>query len=355
MMNKLFGKRTRKIAQTPGTVEYLGQKKVEKMTISILHYDESQILEKEDTDLGEALAQRDKPGVSWINVNGLHDTEQLKQLGDHFGLHPLVQEDIVHTHQRPKIEDYGDYLFVVCRMIYYDAEVTEIETEQIALILGPRCVLSFQERPGDVFGPVRERLRTGKGRIRKLGADYLAYALLDAVVDNYFGVLEVLGDQIENLEDALLEHPTAEQLQTIHELKREMITLRRSVWPLREVINGLERSESDMIHSSTHVFLRDVYDHTIQVIDAVESFRDMLSGMQDLYLSSISNKMNEIMKVLTIIATIFVPLTFVAGIYGMNFELIPELKWKWGYLFFWVVCLIIGGWMVRYFRKKRWL
>ncbi|MDH4221997.1 MAG: magnesium/cobalt transporter CorA, partial [candidate division Zixibacteria bacterium] len=234
---------------------------------------------------------------------------------------------------------------------------TEIVIEQISLILGSNFVISFQEGiEGDVFNPLRERIRAGKGRIRQLGTDYLAYSLIDAVVDNYFIILEKLGEKIESREEELVTNPTPETLQTIHNLKREMIFLRKSVWPLRELISKLEREESSLIHESTGLYLRDVYDHTIQVIDTVETYRDMLSGMLDIYLSSVSNRMNEVMKVLTIIATIFIPLTFVAGIYGMNFEFMPELKWHWVYPWaFWLVIAGITGFLVFYFKRKKWL
>ena len=228
-------------------------------------------------------------------------------------------------------------------------------TEQISLILGPNFVISFQEKEGTVFNPVRERIRNGKGRIRKMGPDYLAYALLDVIVDNYFVIMEKLGEKIEFLEEELVTQPGPETLQTIHHLKREMIFFRKAVWPLREVIGSLERGESPLIKGTSRVYLRDVYDHTIQVIDTIETFRDMVSGMLDIYLSSISNRLNAVMKVLTIIATIFMPLTFLAGIYGMNFKYMPELEWRWGYLMFWLIMIGIGAFMLIYFKKKRWL
>jgi len=240
-------------------------------------------------------------------------------------------------------------------MLHYDEHENGVKAEQVSLILGPTWVISFQESWGDVFDSVRERIRGDKGRIRKVGADYLAYALIDAVVDNYFMILEKVGEDIEEIEDELVTNPVPETLQTLHNLKRQMIFLRKSVWPLREVISRLERWESPLIQKSTHIYLRDVYDHTIQVIDAVETFRDMLSGMLDIYLSSVSNRMNEVMKVLTIIATIFIPLTLVAGLYGMNFRYMPELEWRWSYPLVLLVMLTIGVLMVMYFRKKRWL
>jgi len=288
-------------------------------------------------------------------VDGIHQVEVLELLGECFGLHPLVLEDILNTDQRPKMEDFSEYIFVVLKTFSYNDQSDEVEPEQISLILGPSLVLSFQERAGDVFDPIRERIRNGKGRIRRMGADYLAYALLDSIVDHYFIVLEQVGEDVEFLEEELVTNPTPETLQTIHNLKREMIFLRKSVWPLREVIGALERGESSLIKESTGIYLRDVYDHTIQVIDTIETFRDMISGMLDIYLSSVSNRMNEVMKVLTIIATIFIPLTLVAGIYGMNFQYMPELGWRWGYPIVWLVMLVIGAVMLVYFRRKKWL
>ena len=253
------------------------------------------------------------------------------------------------------MEDYTNYLFVVIKMLQYIEKDNEIKGEQISLILGSNWVVSIQETEGDVFDPIRERLRTDKGRIRKMGADYLVYALMDAIVDNYFAVLEKVGETIEEIEDAVIANPSPETLQVIHDLKRQMILLRKSVWPLREVISRLERWESELINESTDVFLRDLYDHTIQVIDAIETFRDMLSGMLDIYMSSVSNRMNEVMKVLTIIATIFLPLTLVAGIYGMNFRIMPELQWDWGYPFALLIMFAVAIVMLVYFRRKKWL
>jgi magnesium transporter len=261
----------------------------------------------------------------------------------------------MNTGQRPKMEDFDDYLFIVLKMFHYDEKENETKTEQVSLILSTNYVISFQESEGDVFDPIRERMRTDRGRIRKMGADYLAYTLIDAIVDNYFMVLEKIGEKIEDIEDELVKNPTPEVLQTIHRLKRELIFLRKSVWPLREVISRLERWESPLINKSIDIYLRDVYDHTIQVIDSLETFRDMLSGMLDIYLSSVSNRMNEVMKVLTIIATIFIPLTLIAGIYGMNFRYMPELDWVWGYPMVYVIMLAISAVMLMYFRRKKWL
>ena len=354
-MPRLVKKRSKKVGLPPGTLVHIGEKKRERTTITILDYDERHLQEQEIKTVDECLPFKDKPTVTWIDVDGIHEVKILERLGDSFGLHPLVVEDVLNTDQRPKMEDFGDYIFIVLKMLYYNDKNDEIVTEQISLILGPNFVISFQEREGDVFDPIRERIRSEKGRIRKMGADYLAYALVDSIVDNYFIILEKLGEKIEFLEDELVTNPTPETLQAIHDLKREMIFLRKSVWPLREVVSGLERGESPLIQESTGIYLRDVYDHTIQVIDAVETFRDMLSGMLDIYLSSVSNRMNEVMKVLTIIATIFIPLTLIAGIYGMNFRYMPELEWPWAYPMLWLIMLGIGVLMLIYFRRKRWL
>jgi len=354
-MLRLTKKRSAKIGLPPGTLIHIGERKTEKVRINILDYDEAQFEEEEAKTIEESFPFKDKPTVTWINIEGIHQVEIIEKLGSHFGLHPLLLEDILNTDQRPKMEDYGDYIFIVLKMLYLGEANNEIEAEQVSLILGSNFVISFQEREGDVFDPVRDRIRNAKGRIRKAGADYLAYTLLDAIVDNYFIILESLGETIEETEEQLATNPNPETLQLIHALKKEMIFLRKSIWPLREVISGLERCESSLIHESTGAYLRDVYDHTIQIIDTVESFRDMISGMLDIYLSSISNKMNEVMKVLTIFASIFIPLTFVAGVYGMNFSFMPELKWQWGYFGILGVMALVGISLVVYFKRRKWL
>ncbi len=313
-MPKLTKKRSEKAGLPPGTLVHIGEKKAEIPKITIMDYGEAHFQEKVVKTIEECFLFKDTPTVTWINIDGLHQVEILEKLGECYGFHPLVLEDILNTDQRPKIEDYGEYLYIVLKMLDQSNQSKEILTEQISLILGPSFVISFQEREGDVFDPIRERIRTGKGRIRKMGADYLTYSLLDSIVDNYFIVMEKLGEKIEFLEEELVKRPIPETLQTIHHLKREMIFFRKSVWPLREVIGSLERGELPLVKETTRIYLRDVYDHTIQVIDTIETFRDMVSGMLDIYLSSVSNRLNSVMKVLTIIATIFMPLTFIAGI-----------------------------------------
>ncbi|MFA7243252.1 MAG: magnesium/cobalt transporter CorA [Sulfuricellaceae bacterium] len=347
--------RSRKAGLSPGTLVHIGEKKTDSVKAVMLDYDERNCSETALTQLDQCVVCCGKPSVTWVDIEGVHDIQALENIGRRFGLHPLVMEDILNTDQRPKMEDYGDYLYIVLRMLTNGNDVGEIASEQVSLILGENFVLSLQEgAEGDVFDPVRARIRGGKGQIRKLGADYLAYALIDAVVDNYFIILEKTGERIEFLEESLIGDPGPDTLQLLHHLKREMIYLRKSVWPLREVVSAMQRRDSALIRESTGYYLRDVYDHTIQVIDTIETFRDMLSGMLDIYLSSVSNRMNAVMKVLTVIATIFMPLTWVAGIYGMNFKHMPELEWQWGYPAVWLAMLAIAAGMIVYFKKKKW-
>ena len=294
--------------------------------------------------------------MTWVNVDGIHQVEILEKLGECFGIHPLSVEDVLNIEERPKMEDFGDYILVVLKIpYYYDNKSNEIESEQISLILGQNFVISLQERERGFFHPIIEQIRNGKGRMRNLGTDYLAYALVDSILDAYFIVLEQLEESMESLEEKVLTNPIPQTLQTIHNLKKEMILLRKSVWPFREIVSRLEKEESPLIRETTKIFLGDVYDHTIEVIETVETYRDMLSSMLDIYLTSVSNKMNEVMKVLTIIATIFIPLTFITGVYGMNFRYMSELGWRWGYPMVWLVMIGIGVLMLMYFRKKKWL
>ena len=348
-------KRSEKAGLPPGTLMYVGDKPTKRSRITVIDYDEANFLEKEAKTVEECFPFKDTATVTWINVDGVRDGEVVGQLGARFDIHPLILEDIMTTTQRPKVEDLGKAIYVVLRMIECGTEGTDIQADQLSLIIGPNFVLSFQETPGDCLGPVRERIRGGKGRIRSLGPDYLAYSLIDAVVDNYFFVLEKLGERIDTLEETLVDEPHRALLHEIHGMRREMINLRKAIWPLREVVGGLERLETPLIKSTTDVFLRDLYDHTIQVIDTIESFREILTSMIETYLSSISNRMNEIMKVLTIIATIFIPVTFLVGVYGMNFKFMPEIGWRWGYPAVWAVIIASVGGMLAYFRRKKWL
>ncbi len=338
----------------PGTLRYTGGRSGP-VTVTVIDYDEEHFDEQQVDDVEACFPYAETDSVTWINVDGVHQVDTVEKIGQQFGLHPLVMEDILNVGQRPKLEDYEDYLYIVLKMLSYDPVEQEVRAEQVSLILGPSFVISFQEKKGDIFDPVRERIRNAKGRIRKMDADYLVYALMDTVVDRYFLILEQIGSDIEGIEEELLEEPTPETLQATQALKRDVIFLRKTVWPLREVVGGIERRGSSLIHEQTSIYFRDVYDHTIQVIDAIETYRDMISGMLDVYLSSVSNRMNEVMKVLTVIATIFIPLTFIAGIYGMNFAHMPELGWRWSYPLVWLVMAGVAVAMLLYFRRKEWL
>jgi magnesium transporter len=352
---KLVKRRSKKAGLPPGTLVHIGERKAESVKITVIDYDEQNFQERQVSNIEDCYDFKATPTVTWINIDGIHNVQLIEKLGGQFELHPLILEDILNTEQRPKLEDFDKYMFIVLKMLSYNEQRQTVEAEQVSVVLGQNFVISFQERVGDVFEQIRDRIRNGKGRVRKLGADYLCYTLIDAVVDNYFVILEKLGEKIESMEEEVIVEPTERTVQQIHSLKREMITLRKSVWPLRELIGGLQRSESSLVEESTEIYLRDVYDHTIQIIDTIESFRDMVSGMLDIYLSSLSNKMNAIMKVLTIIATLFIPLTFIAGIYGMNFEYMPELKWRWGYAMIWLVMATVAIIILIYFRRKKWL
>ena len=353
--SKFFKKASKKAGLSPGTLIHVGEQKIDKARITLVNYDQDRLEEKILKRIEESFACKDTPPVSWINIDGLHEVEAIEKICTHFDIHPLTMEDIVHTGQRPKFEDSEDYIYLVFKMLKFDEQSGHLSSEQVSLILGPHYLISFQEIEGDVFNPVRERIRKGRVRIRKSGPDYLAYALIDAVVDHYFLILEKMGERIEHFEEKLHVHPSPEILQAIYDLKKEMIYFRKQVWPMREVLNAWQKAESALVQEANNVFIRDVYDHTIQVIDTIESFRDIISGMMDLYLSTVSNKMNEVMKVLTIMASIFIPLTFVAGIYGMNFKYMPELEWKWSYPVLWIVLITIFFGMMFYFKRKKWL
>ncbi len=348
-------RKSEKAGLPPGSIVSLNGKRTHEIRISVFDFDESNFEEKEVKTVEECFEFKEKPTVTWINVDGVHKSEILEKFGTTFGLHPLVLEDIITTDQRPKMEDYSDYIFLVFRMLWNDPNSNDILSEQISLVVGPTYVLSFQEMPGSIFDPIRERIRTGKGRVRKMGADYLAYVLMDTVVDNYFGILEKMGEKIEMVEDALTRNASSRKLSEIHAIKRELLFLRKAVWPLREVIWGFQRAESVLIKEPTQLFLRDLYDHTVQVIDTIESFRDMTGEMLDIYLSGINNRLNEVMKFLAAITTIFMPLTLIAGIYGMNFKYMPELDWPLAYPAVLLLMLVVGVIMFWFFKKKKFL
>jgi magnesium transporter len=355
-MPKTVTRRSKKHGLSPGTLMHIGTQTPGKTSINLIEYDADLLKERQISSLDECSIRTPPPTITWVNVEGLSQLEVMQHFGSCYGIHPLVLEDILTTDQRPKAEDFTDYLYLVLKMLSLDKGSGAIKKEQVSIILGEHFVISFQEGlDGDVFGPVRERLNNQQGRLRTSGADFLVHALLDIIVDNYFLVLEKLGERIEEIEEDLVDNPTTMTMHAIYGLKREMLFLHKAIWPLREVVGSLQRRDSKLITDATVIYLRDLYDHTIQVVDTLETLRDMLSGMLDIYLSSVSNRLNAVMKVLTIIATIFMPLTFLAGVYGMNFKHMPELEWRWGYPALWLLMLGIAVAMMFFFRKKKWL
>lgn len=339
----------------PGTPVHVGDVPPEPPTINLIDYSESNYEVKQLETPADARPYRESNSITWVNINGVHDVDLIEEIGDIFGLHPLVLEDIANTEQRPKFEDYGDYFYLTLRMVYSGKIRSDVESEQVSFVTGDGFVLSFQERHGDVFEPVRARIREGKGRIRRMGVDYLTYSLLDSTVDGYFSVLETIGDVGEDVHEMVIDRPEPDTLQKVHTLKRQLIAFRKGIWPLREAVNNLQKSDTPLVTPETRPYLRDLYDHTIQVMDTVETYRELVASMTDLYMNSISNRMNEVMKVLTIIATIFIPLTFIAGVYGMNFKYMPELEVKWAYPAVLLLMLVIMVGMMAFFRKKQWL
>lgn len=354
--NKIAGhRRAVKTGLPPGTAVFTGQRFMDHIRATEFQYNTDECVERENTHL-QGLQKLDdaENKVSWLNIEGLHEAEAIEVTGVKWGLHKLTIEDILNTSQRPKLEEFDNYLYVVLRMLHWNEESNRLEDEQVSFVLLQGRLITFQERTGDVFDHVRKRLREGKGLLRGRGADYLLYALIDSVIDYYFLVLEKLGVRMEEIEDAVLERPESGVLAELHRIRRDMLHLRRSVYPLRDVMNRFERAEEPHVHESTRVYIRDLYDHTIQVIETVEVFRDMASGMLDLYMNSLSNRLNTVMKTLTVIATIFIPLTFIVGIYGMNFENMPELAWEWGYFGILAIMTLLALGMLLYFRVKKW-
>ncbi|MDR2220890.1 MAG: magnesium/cobalt transporter CorA [Methylobacillus sp.] len=345
---------SKKVGQLPGTLHPPSEKKTSHIKLAMFRYDSQNLIETSAETLDKLdIAVRDD--VLWLNVHGLHDPDLMRQIGQVFNLHPLVMEDILNTDQRPKVDDYDDYLFIVARFFGYDKTTMEISSEQVSIVLGKNFVLTFQELPTGSFDPVRERLRSGKGRLRSSNAAYLAYSLIDVIVDRYFIVLEQMDDDCDTLEDSLLRNPDGYLLKKIHLLKRETMELRRAVWPLREVINTLMRNESGLFEHETVLHLRDVYDHTVHFIESLEALRDMLSGMLDIYFSTLSNRINMEVRALTVVAMMFMPATLIAGIFGMNFEVMPWLKDHSG---FWFAIALMGGiatLMTLVFWRRQWL
>jgi len=350
-------RRTRRSVKSglpPGSLVYIGEEKTKEVKITSIHYNETEVFRKEYKRPEADLFHKDS-NIRWVNLDGLQDIELLKETGNLLKIHVLTQEDILNTEQRPKLEDYGDYYFIVLKMLYYDISIRDIVEEQVSIIVKDNLVVTFQEREGDVFQPVRERINTNRSRLRRNGVDFLLYALMDAIIDNYFIILEKVGDEIENIEELILDNPAPEVMKRLYMLKRNIVLLRRTIWPIREVVGFLERTDVRLVQDETKIYFRDLYDHTIQVIENIESLRDLIAGMVDIYLSTVSNRMNQVMMVLTIIATIFIPLTFIAGVYGMNFVYMPELEWRQGYPIVLGIMFLIGIFMLYLFKRKKWL
>ncbi len=339
----------------PGAIDFVGEQRLAKVQIDVIHYDGHDWSEQLDVSVRSCADFVCEDSITWMNVSGVHDVALVEHFGECFGLHPMTLEDIANTTQRPKVEEFPGYIFMVLKMIAFNEGRQAIDIEHVSVILGDHFVVSFLEDDGDVFDSVRDRIRSASGRIRWMKADYLAYSLMDAVVDNYFLAVERMGDIIEEVDDRLLEDPHPGDIKEIHGLKRGILSLRKAVWPIREELAMIVKSESPLLTAESRVFWRDLYDHSIQIIDLVETHRDILGGMHDTYLSTLSHRMNEVMKVLTIISTIFIPLTFIAGVYGMNFKEMPELEWRGGYYSVWVVMILIGVSLYLYFRRKQWL
>ncbi|MAZ71614.1 MAG: magnesium and cobalt transport protein CorA [Flavobacteriaceae bacterium] len=341
--------------EAPGTVTYTGKKANVATKVEIIDYSKEHYSRVDSENIEDAFGFETSEHITWININGLNNTREIERLGEYYSLHPLIQEDIVTTNQRPKMDEYEEYLFIVFKMLHYTDD-GDFVNEHVSMVVGSDYVTTFQEADGDVWDGLRDRLANAKGRIRNAGSDYLMFALLDAIVDNYFSVIETLSAKIEFIEDQLFEDKVEEDItQDIQSLKKEILRIRRAVVPLREVINRLEKTDTPLIEARTQNYIRDLYDHIIQVSESVDIYREMIWGLMDMYMTTISNKMNEVMKVLTIMASIFIPLTFMAGIYGMNFEYIPELQLKYGYFYLWGAMILVFCGLLWYFKRKKWL
>jgi magnesium transporter len=354
-MTRILKKRSKKAGLPPGSLVHIGNHTKHPIQITVTDFDGKKLTIKYNATLKECLAFLETPEITWIHISGINDPEMIATIGRRLRLHPLLLEDILNAGQRSKLDDYKDTLFLICRFLRYDIEKHEVEDEQISLILGNNYLISFQESEANIFEPVWERLRNPKSRIREMGPDYLCYGLVDCIVDHYFVILEHIDEDLETLEQELVNRPDPSTLRKIQHIKREITLLRKAVWPMREVISGLQRKETPLLSDSTKLYLHDVYDHTIQAIDTIESFRDISSGMLDIYLSNISQRLNEIMKVLTVLATIFVPLTFIASFYGMNFQYMPETHWKYGYVYVLTLMGLITSVMLVFFRRNKWI
>lgn len=339
---------------SPGTVEYIGKPRQETIGINLIAYDETNVTEKQIGSLTELKKEMEAPGLKWIQISGVHNADFLNQLGDLFGINSLDVEAIANTTQRPIMIEREEYIFVVLKAVQLEANTNEVIIEQVSMVLGDRYVISFHETTPALFEPLRNRILTTKDRINRFMPDYLLFTICDIIIDLYFPLLENMGETIENTEDELILSPVNVNQEAIYKLKRRLVYAKKMIWPTREVITALQIAEHDLINKNTKIYFRDIYDHTVQIIESLDSLHEITSGMMDLYMSAVSNRMNEIMKVLTIFSALFIPITFLAGVYGMNFKAIPELGWTYGYIGFWVVVAIISVCMIYYFKRKRW-
>lgn len=353
-MARFLKNREKVKGRSPGALVFVGTRKVDTVDIRMMDYDDHHLTDQAMVDINDTNRYKTSESVTWINIDGLHDAETIGRIGRAFDLHPLVMEDILNTGQRPKIDDYTSFLFIVLKMIRFDRQTRMVMNEQLSMVVADRFILTFQERQGDVFEPVRERIRRQKSRIRAGGTDYLAYALMDTVVENYISVIEHIGEQIEDLEEEILSDHDTGVMEKINRFKRETSYLKKSIRPAREAIFQLLRLESDLIHERTRLFFKDLEDLIIHATEAIDTYRDLLTDQLNIYNSVMANRMNDIMKVLTIFAAIFIPLTFIAGIYGTNFDYLPELRYKYSYFIFWGVLVVIAGALLCYFKKKKW-
>lgn len=344
----------KKAGAPPGTLMHLGEHRTSRVKITRINYGEQDFKEQRDLDLDRLFDSEMEYPCEWVNFDGIHDVAMIERIGSHYSIDMLVLEDIVNSSQRPKIEDYDDFTYIVLRMLIYNERKKEVESEQVSIILNDSTILTFQEKETDDFEPIRERIRKKKGRIHKAGIDFLCYSIIDFIIDNYFIVLENIGERVDDLEDEVLTEPDDETIQKVHALKRDTLAIKKSLWPLRDILSVLLKSDSRMVLDETKLYLRDAYDHTVEAIETVEAYRDFISGLLDIYLSSISQRMNEVMKVLTLISTIFIPLTFIAGVYGMNFKYMPELEARFGYYVILAMMVVLAGCMLFYFKKKNW-
>ncbi len=353
-MARFFKKRIENKGAVPGSLIFIGQQKMDKPRLTVIDYEKDSLIEFEPSDLSDCFKYKNTDSVTWINLYGIHDTEQIKLIGDHFELHSLLLEDILFTGQRPKLEEFDTHIFVVMKMLKYDDQGKKISSEQVSIIVGKKFVITFQEQLGDVFEPVRERIRKKKGRIRTQGCDYLAYAIMDTIVDNYNYAIERIGEQIEDLEEHIIENPSQEVLQEIYTYKKEISFFLKVTRPVLEIMIKFKKAETDLIHEKTKPFIKDLDDLVVHGVDTLLTYRDILSDYLNIYHTSVSNRMNEVMKVLTIFAAIFIPLTFIAGIYGTNFDFLPELHFKYSYFIMWGVMATAAIFMLAYFKRKKW-